>query len=80
MHVIIMSLKISDVAFIELLEHHFKLAATTNLGDIYDGEVYKEHSSIFSSKHNLSFILNFDGARHQLCINELPPISGIARI
>ena len=78
-----------DIHFVNLLQHRFirqAQAPTSNIHDIYDGEVYKEKATFFSSRYNISFTLNYDGAPKfkssnmqiwpiQLCINELPPLA-----
>ena len=54
------------------------------LQDLYDGKEYKKHGQFFSSRSNISFTLNTDGAQLfssstvslwpiWLVINELPP-------
>ena len=75
-----------DPNFVYLIHYRFRRNKTfeASLCDIYDGSVYKEHSSFFSKSYNISFTLNYDGAPKfkssnmqiwpvQLCINELPP-------
>lgn len=70
----------------ELLQYKFNRVnnGEQTLSDIYDGCIYKERSSFFSSMYNISFTLNFDGAPKfkssnmqiwpvHLSINELPP-------
>ena len=76
---------LADSNFVKLLQYRFERFTSDNICDIFDGDIYKERSHVFSSKHNLSFTLNYDGAPKfrsssmqiwpiQLKINELPPI------
>ena len=84
---------LSDNNFVELLQYRFKRVDNGGqiLSDIYDGCIYKEQSSFFSSVYNISFTLNFDGAPKfkssnmqiwpvHLSINELPPSERYATI
>jgi len=85
----IMNLFYIDVHFVNLLQHRFirqAQASTNNMQDIYDGEIYREKATFFSSRFNISFTLNYDGAPKfkssnmqiwpiQLSINELPPLA-----
>ena len=77
--------KILDVEFLNAIRYRFSRTPKEGcLSDIYDGEVYQQHSEFFKCEYNMSFTFNFDGAPKfksstmqiwpiQLFINELPP-------
>lgn len=75
---------VTDSHFIKLLEYRFKRPESVDICDVYDGVVYKQHSSFASYPFNISLSMNYDGAPKfkssnmqiwpiQLSINELPP-------
>lgn len=70
----------------ELLQFRFDRKPEPDyLCDIYDGQIYRDHSTLFADPYNISFTINYDGAPKfkssnmqiwpiQVMINELPPL------
>ena len=68
----------------ESIQWRFQQGGSHALRDVFDGEVYRNHSTFFSHPFNVSFGMNYDGAPKfksssvqvwpvQMFVNELPP-------